>query len=162
MAAGAAWSRAAAAIVMVLFVLSARANFNRYFTDFALVYRQSSWNSSEIASAIRGFAGSVGDTEHAWIVAYPDWVDARNVGINMGQVGWEQTVENADAALKQSGDGKPSLYALNAQDHANLVRLEELFPGGQIRAFNASIPGHEWLLFIFPGNAAAPGVLGLP
>jgi len=156
------WSRAAAVgIVLVLFVLAARTNFNRYFSDFASVYRQSSWNSSEIASALRGFSGSVGDTAHAWIVAYPNWVDARNVGINMGQVGWEQTLEDADGAFLQVGDDETKLYVLSAQDHDDLVRLQEIFPSGNIRAYHALIPGHDWFLFIAPG-LAAPGDLGVP
>ena len=158
----AAWSRAAAVgIVLVLFVLAARANYNRYFADFAAVYRQSSWNSSEIASALRGFVGSVGDANHAWIVAYPDWVDARNVGINMGQVGWQQALENADAALPQTGDDQTKLYVLSAADRDNLVRLREIFPNGQTRAYHAQTLGHDWLLFIVPGVATS-GDLGLP
>jgi hypothetical protein len=162
MAASTPWTRAASVgIVLVLFVLAARANFNRYFSDFALVYRQSSWNSSEIASAIRGFAGSVGDAGHAWIVAYPDWVDARNVGINMGQVGWEQTLQNADDALPQVGDNTTKLYILSAADHDNLARLQQIFPNGQVRAYPAPIPGHDWLMFLVPGTVT-PGGFGVP
>ncbi|MDE3090064.1 MAG: glycosyltransferase family 39 protein, partial [Chloroflexota bacterium] len=82
----AAWGRAAAVGFIVLLVaVSARANFQRYFGDYDLVYRQAAWNSSEIAATIRGFAKSIGDSDHAWIIAYPNWVDARNVGIDMGQ-----------------------------------------------------------------------------
>ncbi|HEX7587499.1 MAG TPA: glycosyltransferase family 39 protein, partial [Anaerolineae bacterium] len=162
MVANVMWSRTiAVGLVLILFGLAARANFNRYFSDFAGVYRQASWNSSEIASAIRGFAGSVGDANHAWIVAYPDWVDARNVGINMGQIGWQQALENADAALSQVGDGEIKLFVLSAADSDNLVRLQEIFPNGQIRAYHALTPGHDWLLFIAPGNAT-PGDFGFP
>jgi len=151
-----AWGRTAAAGVTVLaLVLGARANFSRYFSDFNLVYRQSALDSSEIATAVRGFTQSIGDAEHAWIVAYPNWVDARNVGIAMGQVGWQQTVQNADAALALTGDNANKLYVLNADDRANLVRLQEIFPNGQPRALHTTTLEHDVVLFYVLGSGAS-------
>ncbi len=141
--------------------MSARANYNRYFDDYAQTYAQSSWNSSEIASTIRGFADSIGDVEHAWIMVYPYWVDARNVGINLGQVGWNQTLPNADAVQDLVDDGANKLYVLHAADAGNLARLQALFPNGQRRIFHSRTPGHDFILFYVPG-VGAPSILGSP
>jgi hypothetical protein len=153
------WGRVAAAgLLALLLAVAARANFNRYFVDYAQTYRQSAWNSSEIATAIRGFAQSVGDAEHAWMMVYPYWVDARNVGTNLGQTGWAQTLANADAARTLPNDPANRLFVLSAQDHDNLARLETLFANGQPRLFHSRTPGHDFVLFYVPG-ASAPGDL---
>ncbi len=153
------WGRVAAAgFLVLLLATAARANFNRYFVDYAQTYQQSAWNSSEIAGAIRGFAQSVGDAEHAWIMVYPYWVDARNVGTNLGQTGWAQTLANADAALTLPNDQANRLFVLSAQDRDNLARLETLFANGQPRLFHSRTPGHDFVLFYVPGTAA-PGDL---
>ncbi len=149
---------AAAGLLALLLAVAARANFNRYFVDYAQTYRQSAWNSSEIATAIRGFAQSIGDAEHAWMMVYPYWVDARNVGTNLGQTGWAQTLANADAARTLPNDPANRLFVLSAQDRDNLARLETLFANGQPRLFHARTPGHDFVLFYVPGTSA-PGDL---
>ncbi len=157
------WRGSAAAVgfIGLVFVVSARANYNRYFDDYAQTYAQSSWNSSEIASTISSFADSIGDVEHAWIMVYPYWVDARNVGINLGQVGWNQTLPNADAVQDLVDDGANKLYVLHAADAGNLARLQALFPNGQRRIFHSRTPGHDFILFYVPG-VGAPSILGSP
>ncbi len=152
----ATWSRfAPVGIVVLLLGAAALANYARYFLDFKQSYLQTSWNSDEIASAIRGYADSVGDTGHAWIIAYPNWVDARNVGINLGQVGWAQAIQNADAAPGMPIDNANKLFVLSAQDQNNLVRLQQNFPNGQTRLVHARVPGHDFVLFYVPGSSTS-------
>lgn len=152
----AAWTRFAPVGVVLLFLgTAALANYVRYFVDFRQSYLQTSWNSDEIAKSIRGFADSVGDTGHAWIIAYPNWVDARNVGINLGQVGWAQAIQNADAAKGLSNDNANKLFVLSAQDQNNLVRLQQNFPDGQPRLVHARVPGHDFVLFYVPRSSTS-------
>ena len=150
------------AVVFIVLVLAliARSNYERYFIDFNLNYRSASWNSSEVAQVIRGFASSVGDYGHAWILLYPNWVDTRNVAINMGDIGWEQTLPNADAAATQGADGANRLYVLNPNDGSNLTRLQELFPNGQLRIYHSATPGKDFDLWYVPGTIAPEGSLG--
>jgi hypothetical protein len=145
---------AAVGFVVLVIAFAFRANYLRYFVDFDSVYRQASWNSSEIAGAIRGFDRSIGDAEHAWLIAYAYWVDARNVGINMGQPGWQQTLPNADAAQSVPPDAANKLYILHSADRDNLAHLQQLFPQGQPRLFHARTPGHDFVLFYVPGTGA--------
>lgn len=151
------WGKlAVVAILVLLFALIARANYMRYFWEFDANYRRASWNSSEVAAVIRGFADSVGDAQHAWILLYPHWVDTRNVAINLGEIGWEQTLPNADAARAHASEPTNKLYILNPGDQANLTRLREIFPQGQVRVFRARTPSHDFIVFYVPG-AVAPG-----
>ena len=156
-----AWGRiAVAAILVLLFALIGRANYNRYFREFDANYRQASWNSSEVAGVIRSFADSVGDVEHAWILLYPHWIDTRNIAINMHQIGWEQTLPSAENALAHANDPVNKLYILNPGDNANLVRLREIFPDGQQRTFHAQTPGHDFIVFFVPGTVESGEFLG--
>lgn len=150
-----AWSPIAAIGFIVFFiVIIARVNYLRYFHDFDISYREASWNSSEVAGVIRGFAESVGDYDHAWILLYPHWIDTRNVAINMGRIGWDQTLPKADAARSQVKDGANKLYVLSPNDADNLTRLQAIFPNGQLRVFHARTPGHDFNLWYVPGTIA--------
>ncbi len=140
--------------VGILLVVIAGANFTRYFIDFNASYREFSWNSSEVASVLRGFADSVGDFDHVYIMLYPHWIDTRNVAANMGQIGWDQTLPNAEAAQAQAGDGSNKLYVLNPKDSKNLTRLQEILPSGQERIFHSRTPGHDFVLWYVPGTIA--------
>lgn len=145
---------AAAAFVLALLAIIASVNYVRYFRDFDESYRRLSWNSDEIAGVIRGFATSVGDFEHAYIMLYPHWVDTRNVAINMGSIGWEQTLPNAEAARPQAQDAANKLYVLNPNDSTNLAQLQSILPNGQLRTFHSRTPGHDFLLWYVPGTIA--------
>ncbi len=158
-----AWGKLAALIVIgVIVAASARVNYTRYFGEYAAHYRQAAWNADEIASVLRGFAASVGDLDHAWIVVYPHWVDARNVGIAMRQIGWEQVLPNADGARAHQIDGANQLYILHPSDAENLTRLREIFPNGQQRLYHARTPDHAFVVFYAPGTVGANGFLGEP
>lgn len=149
------WGRAATIVVIVVLIaLIGRANYLRYFVDFEAHYRLSSWNSSEVAAVIRGFAESVGDAERAWIVSYPHWVDTRNVAINMRRIGWNNVLLDADAARAHANDLANKLYILHLGDQANLTRLREIFPNGQERVFRARTPGRDFIVFYVPSTLA--------
>jgi hypothetical protein len=155
------WGRVAIVAMMVLFfVVMARANFLRYFRDFDANYRQASWNSSDVAAVIRAFADSVGDVEHAWILLYPHWIDTRNVAINLRHIGWEQTLPSAMDAQAHADDPANKLYILNTGDVANLAGLRQIFPTGQERIFHARTPGHDFVIFYVPGVAQTGEFLG--
>ncbi len=159
----AAASLAAFGAVALLFLFIARVNFERYFVDYNASYRDASWNSSEVAAAVRAFANSVGDTEHAWILLFPHWVDTRNVAINLGEIAWQNhTLENADAAEPQAQDNANKLYILNPKDGSNLARLQEIFPSAQIRIYHSRTPNHDFVLMYVPGTEAPQKSLGTP
>jgi len=150
--------RALALIVVIIFFgLALRANFLRYHRDYDLNYRRSSWNASEVGAVMRAFAASVGEMDNVWIVAYPHWLDTRNVGINAGRIGWSNLLDTADQAAAHANSGGNKLYILSPQDRANLTRLQEIFPEGQLRVLQSQSPNKDAILFFVPGaNESLP------
>lgn len=149
-------------LLLALFALIARANYLRYFRDFDLSYRTSSWNSSEVAAEIKAFGNSVGDYDHAYIMLFPHWVDTRNVAINIGRIGWDQTIPTADDLEQMADDPANKLIVLNIADEKNLARLMEIFPNAQMRVFHSRTPKRDFVLLYVPGSAGSGVRLGVP
>jgi hypothetical protein len=145
---------AAIGVTMVLLAAIAGINYVRYFRDFDQSYREKSWNSDEVAQVIRGFAESVGDYAHVWILLYPHWIDTRNVAINMRRIGWDQTLADVEQAQSHAKDANNKLYVLNPNDAEHLVRLQDIMPNGQLRVFKSRTPGHNFVLWYVPGEIA--------
>lgn len=139
------------AVMALIVFISIVNNYLRYFVDFNESYRKLSWNSSEVAAAIRSYEGVV-DLDHTWILLYPHWIDTRNVAINLHSIGWEQTLPSGNDANAQVVDPSAKLYVLNMNDSTNLNELRQIFPAGQMRVFHSPTPGHDFLLFYVPSK----------
>jgi dolichyl-phosphate-mannose-protein mannosyltransferase len=151
-----------AIVVLLLFVIIVRANYLRYFRDFDQSYRQSSWNATEVASVIRGFLNSVGDANHVYIMLWPHWIDTRNVAINIGRIGWDQTLPNADDAEPMTSDPANKLFILNPNDDKNLSRLQEIFPSAVTRIYHSRTPTRDFIVMYVPGTVPPVGGFGAP
>lgn len=139
------------ALTTLIILASVHANFTRYFIDFDEHYRARSWNSSEVAAAIRTFSGVV-DLNHTWILLYPHWIDTRNVAINLHALGWDQTLPQADDARVHVDDPANKLYVLNIGDEKNLIVLQQIFPNGKAQIIRSRTPGHDFRLFYVPSQ----------
>jgi hypothetical protein len=139
-------------IVSGILIAVAGVNYQKYFVDFDAEYRANSWNSSEVAEVIRGFAASVGDVQHAWIMSYPHWIDTRNVAIHLGDVTWDDVFMNpADAGIL-AGKTANQLFILNPHDAAGLETLRTIFPNAQTRVQRAFTPGKDFVVVFVPGK----------
>lgn len=147
-------------VLVLLLGMIARTNYLRYFRDFDVSYRLASWNSSEVASEIAAFANTVGDYDHAYIMLYPHWIDTRNVAINMGQIGWDQTIPKADDMEQMADDPANKLIVLNVSDDQNLARLMEIFPSAQMRIYHSHTPTRDFVILYVPGSAGSGVRLG--
>ena len=63
---------------------SASQSFQLVFHQFDRNFRQNAWNSSEMGAVIKQFGLVYGETDSAWVVPFPYWVDTRLVGIWAG------------------------------------------------------------------------------
>ncbi len=151
---------AAISLIGLLLATIALFNFVRYFHDFDQSYRQYAWNSSEVAGVIRGFAETIGDYDHAYILSFPHWIDTRNVAINMGKIGWDQTLTDAKEAEAHAMDSRSKLYVLHQDDRDNLTRLQEVFPNGQLRKYRAATARHDFIVWFVPGTLAPDAPIG--
>ncbi len=125
-------------------------NYQWYFVDYDLSYRESSQNSSEVAAVIRDFAHSVGDLQHAYFIGYPYWIDGRAIAINLGDIEWKNfSLQAADFITEPSTN---LLFILNPEDKANLALLRESYPQGQEKLIHSRTPGKNFISFFVPAS----------
>jgi hypothetical protein len=134
-----------------LFLLAAAINFRLVFTDYADLYRRSAWNTSDLGRVIEGYAESIGSLDTAYVVAYPYWVDTRLVGINAGNPLRDYAI--APETLPSLGEGSgPMLFLAKIEDQPAIDELRRLFPGGSLSRFSSAQEGHDFWIFLVPGD----------
>ncbi|MBI5956106.1 MAG: glycosyltransferase family 39 protein [Chloroflexi bacterium] len=143
---------AATACILVLLLAAGKLNYDRYFRDYAEQYRRSSWNSTEMARVIQGFAETMGDVHHAYIKSWPHWVDTRNVGINLGLPRWDNALAEITDDFKERDNATNKLVIVNPQDTLTMARLAQLYPNGQARMYPSATPGKGFWIFLAPAG----------
>jgi 4-amino-4-deoxy-L-arabinose transferase-like glycosyltransferase len=142
----------AAGGVAALIALGAWHAYAWYFVRYDAQYRASSWNSREMAAAVRAFVESGGDLRHAYHVPYPHWVDTRAIGINAGAVTWNNAVADTAALGAHAVDGAPKLYLLHPRHPEVLAELQRLYPSGRATLYRSPTEGKDFVLFLVPGT----------
>jgi hypothetical protein len=142
----------------ILLYVSASQNYDLVFNQYYKLFRQSSWNTSDMGKVIREFEQTYGTTENVWIVPFPYWVDTRLPAVWAGIPDRDMAVwhENLAVTLELTG---PKLFMVKADtenpdgnDQASLDVLQELYPNGQLRMFDSDVPGHDFWIFLVPGQ----------
>lgn len=139
----------AGALGLVMAVSSAVCNYDLLFIQYDQIFRNTSWNSSEMGEVIRKFDGTFGSAEDAWVVAYPYWVDTRLVGINAGYP-TRDTAINPDDLVSTLENPRAKLFILHPQDLVALGRLQNYYPEGWYWQYPSETPGKEFLIFLAP------------
>lgn len=143
----------AAFIVCLLIFISARINYNLVFREYDDLFRRSAWNTSEAGSVIRGFANSVGSYDHAYVVAFPYWMDTRLVGMNAGKPTKDYAIQPDQFSLLEEQSGN-KLLLLHPDDIDSLSSLQAMFPEGQVLEWTNPLPGKNFLIFFIPSSSA--------
>lgn len=131
-------------------------NYQRYFRDYWEQYQLNALNTTEIATAIRGFVESGGDASNAWIIAWPYWIDTRGVGIELGDPPWNNVILEAEELDEQASaaqgtiDARPRFYVLHPQDAGSLEQLHSLFPLGWPSTYISHYPGRDFVMYYVP------------
>lgn len=138
-------------LVIILFLLVARINYNLVFVEYQNLFRQSAWNTSEAGQVIRSYAENIGTYESAHVVAYPHWVDTRLVAMNAGIPTKDYAIapENFGVLLEEPG---PHLLLLHPDDEQALATLYELFPDLSVRHWPNDIPGKDFVIAFAPAS----------
>jgi uncharacterized membrane protein len=132
-----------ASLLLVAVVESAAWYFDRYRTHELL----SAWNATEMGAVARDFAGQEGSLDHVYHVAFPHWVDTRNIGINAGDVTWYNAVLDLDDLAGHARDPAAKLYLVHPQHHEALRRLQLVYPSGHLEVIDSERPGKDFLVF---------------
>jgi hypothetical protein len=138
---------------LTLLVWSSVQNYEWVFNDYYRQYQISAWNTTDIGRVIRAFADSIGDSQSAWVVPHPHWVDTRLVGINAGY-------PDRDYALWPDGlpetldDSRPKLFIVRPVDEPTVALLNDLYPQGFWDRFVSSINADkDFLMFYVPPDS---------
>lgn len=135
---------------------SASQNFDLVFHQFDQIFRSNAWNSSEMGAIVKLFGLTYGETDTAWVVPFPYWVDTRLVGVWAG-------IPNRDFAmwpdqltqtLQFSGPklflAKASLDDPSANDQSTLDLLRKIYPQGSLGLHRSALPGHDFWVYFVP------------
>jgi Dolichyl-phosphate-mannose-protein mannosyltransferase len=119
--------------VISLCALSIAVNYKRVFVDYPAQYCPLAQNASDIAREMKTWVSAGNSGENAWLVGYPYWVDARAVGVWIGDIHFPNTIGASvglnDVATVNLHD-KPGWFALNVFDSESLQTLKTKYPNG--------------------------------
>lgn len=134
-------------LVGILFTGVAYFNYDLVFNQFSQSFAAAHWNSSELGKVITDFESKYGQTDTAWIVPYPYWVDTRLPGIWAG-------IPNRDFALWQDHladslnyPAPKMLIYWNADAETERI-LKELYPQGNVTRYTSAFPGKDFYIFL--------------
>jgi len=144
--------RTAAAVIVVALPLlfAVRLNYEWYFNRYDANYRGNPGNEAEMGSVLRGFANSIGDLQHAYMVAAPFWADVRLVGITAGDPSWANLLQT-NQIEPTARDPAPKLFLVHVSDEASLTTLRGVFPNGNARRYPSKV-GREFMVFLAPAR----------
>jgi hypothetical protein len=138
---------ALAALAAGLVVLAAQQNYARYFHDYKREYDTSAPNSGEIAAAMRKERERGVALDDMYLLGYPNWVDARNIGFALGDVDWY--VDHAiapEAPVPPVRDTRPALFVLYPDD-PRLRELRARLAHGTYTLFRRAPEKHTFALY---------------
>ena len=134
-------------MVGILFAGIAFQNYDLVFRQFSKSFSSAHWNSSEMGKFIADFERKNGQTDTAWIVPYPYWVDTRLPGIWAG-------VPNRDFALwpdqlpESLNYPAPKMFIFWNADPDTERLLRELYPQGKLSRYTSASPGKDFYVFM--------------
>lgn len=158
------WGKVAgSAIIGVVLLVSASANWNTYFVEFNESYTSSSPAPyTEAGRFLRGFADSGGALGNAFMIAYPYWWDHRAVGIEAGVTDWPNGIVTLDSVPNFIRDTaqrvdqykldpeKDLLFFYNLADTNTETQLQQWFPNGTKQLIHSYKPGDDFMVYRVP------------
>ncbi|HTX92768.1 MAG TPA: glycosyltransferase family 39 protein [Anaerolineales bacterium] len=138
-------------VALILAGWSISNNYDLVFNQYANEFRQSAWNTSEIADVIRQFGQAYGTVDHAYVVPYPYWVDTRLVGDWLGKPAKDFALWPQDFNTTQTISGA-KLFIVKPDDTADVDLLKQMYPQGVLSTFHSAVvnAGKDFYIFFVP------------
>lgn len=128
-------------------------NYGWYFREYDTNIRRSLWNATELGEVLRQFEESGGKLQNAYHVAYPHWVDTRNIAINAGDIRWNNAITDLELISFQAELPGRKLYLVHPEHEGALKVLRDNYPDGKERLQPTERPGKQFIVF----EVSAPG-----
>ena len=139
----------AAFLGIFLISISIFQNYDLVFREYKDQFYAGAWNTTEIGAVIQSFSEITGDTETAWVVPYPYWVDTRLVGINAG-VPIKDFALWPDSFAETLAIDEPKLFILKPEDEDSQKLLKEMYAQGTFSLYDSERDGKDFVMFFVP------------
>lgn len=140
---------AVSVVGVALFMIAILINHDLVFNQFDKQFMAGAWNTSQIGSIIRNFAGSTGNADRAYVVPSPHWVDTRLVGINAGYPTKDYALWPDQFNQLNIDDGE-KLIILKPDNQDALSLLETMFPNGILYNYDSGFEGKDFYIYHIP------------
>lgn len=139
------------ALTSIALVIATGRNIDTYFHDFNWQTRLAVDNTTEIARVIDGAAAVGIAPGDAYIIDWPHWLDARNIGIALGDISWGTAhVVGTDEPLPPQAPDRPLLFVLYYEDTERLAEVLRTYPGSFATAYPAKVPTQSFVTVWVP------------
>lgn len=136
-----------------LFVLATQQNYVRYFRDYDRQYRANVQNTHQVVASITGLMAEGVPLDQVYLLAYPHWLDGRNIALALGQPGWEGEHDwPREQPLPPQRADQPMLFVLNVADDRRKAELHTAFPDGSYSLMMNTTLGKEYALYYVPAR----------
>lgn len=137
----------------VLFALATQQNYARYFRDYDQQYRAHVQNTHQVVRSIQELIDQGVPLDQVYILAYPYWLDGRNIGLGLGAPDWHTGHDwPREQPLPPRGDSQAMLFVLNVADEQRKTELQAAFPAGSYTLITNTPPGKEYALYYVPAR----------
>ena len=124
-------------------------NYNLVFNEYNQQFMANAWNTSEIGQVIRNFINQGGNSDQAYVVPYPYWVDTRLVGINAGfpLKDYALIPNQFNSTISQNN---PKLFILKPEDKNSITTLQQIYPKSTEEVYVSITPGKNFIILHIP------------
>ncbi len=154
-------------VTLILLWASASQNYDLVFNQYDQNFRDNAWNSSDMGAIIKDFGTIYGETDTAWVIPFPYWVDTRLVGVWAGLPTRDFALAPGQIVdtLKLSGPklfiAKANLTDPSQNDQKSIDELEQFYPQGSLTLHRSPVPGRDFWIFLVPAPSAQPAGSGV-
>jgi hypothetical protein len=144
-------------IAVVLILIAAFGNYDLVFSQYQRTYELSAWNTSEMGKVVTAFGKMYGNTETAYVVPYPYWVDTRLVGMNANDPTRDYAIP-PDQIPATLSDPRPKMFLVDPEDQTDLDLLRQLFPQGNLSTYESQVGKNFYVYMVPPASNISGGI----
>jgi hypothetical protein len=153
---GRRWGGAASGLLIAaLLALSLLANYQRFFVQYDASYRRRAPNPAEVADRLEALIGEDTSLEGVWLIQrWPPWHDGRAIGIEAGDITFNQWILGPSRLVTALGDhpelfeARPLVFIVHPGDATVLHVLRAYFPRGEAHLFRSPTPERDFILYV--------------
>ncbi|HSQ25504.1 MAG TPA: glycosyltransferase family 39 protein [Anaerolineales bacterium] len=138
-------------VIALLFIIFAVQEYDWVFNKYALQYRTSAWNTSEMGAVAKNFMQLTSTEDTVWVMGVPHWADTRLVAIQAGFPTRDFALFS-DQIHQTLDDPRSKLFIVRPDDETSIHALKQAYPSGWFQRFRSYAETKDFLIFIVPAK----------